>query len=306
MISPTRHRNRVTAAGFSLVELMISVVIGLIVLGSVAAAFVSSRQTFKTQQGLAQLQETGRLLNFLLYPYVRQAGYLPNPLTQIDPEKFFVGDPDPAKDRRAIWGADNAAGLVAGVSPQPGTDVIVARFFGRDSDSDPSDIEGQLRTCQDLPGGIVGGLADNQMAENVFFVRRLEGGDADIGDAGIGSLSCRARVYTVDEANGAITLPPPRELPPQPLVLGVQDMQVLYGIDSDADNAPNQYVPASAVTDWQQVVSVRITVAVAGGNPTELSLGDTEDVTTEQPRIVDGRIRRTFTTTLQIRNLLRS
>lgn len=292
------------AGGFSLIELVVSLVIGLVLVAGTSAVFVGSRQIFRTQESLAQVQETGRFLNFLLYPYVRQAGYLPDPRSQLDPGKLFLGDASPSVDiRRAIWGVDNVANTVAGVTSQRGTDVLVTRYFGQDLPEDPGDIEGQLKTCLGLPAGS-SGLRQNQMAENVFFVRPLEAKDPGIGDAGIGSLSCRARVYTVDTVTGAITAT--QNLPAQPLILGIQDMQILYGIDADSDSAPNQYVVASAVPDWQQVVSVRITVSVAGGSPTDLSLGDTHDAASGKVLIAGGRIHRRFTTTLQIRNLLRT
>ena len=302
-----RSRNRTLATGssrgFSLVELMIALVIGLVVVASASAVFVSSRQTFRTQESLAQVQEAGRYLQFVLYPYIRQAGYLPDPLVQTDPARYFVGTPHAAGDlRRALWGADDVAGSIAGVTPEPGTDVIVSRYFGQDGLQDPLDLQGQLKSCRGLPAGLAG-LAPGQMAENVFFVRPWDGQDASVGDSGIGSLSCRARVYSFD---GSGTVTATQNLPSQPLVLGVQDMQVLYGFDSDADGAPNRYLSASGVVDWQAIVSVRIAVTVVGGNATELMFGNAVNMSTGETRIVDGRLQRRFTTTLQIRNLLRS
>lgn len=42
------------------------------------------------------------------------------------------------------------------------------------------------------------------------------------------------------------------------LVEGVETMQVRYGLDTSGDRAVNAYVEADAVTDWQNVVSVRV------------------------------------------------
>lgn len=290
--------------GFSLIELMIALTIGLILVAGAAAVFVGSRQTFRTQESLAQVQETGRLLSFMVYPYVRQAGYLPDPLRQIDPGRLFIGGPDPAIDvRRALWGVDNAASTVAGVTVQKATDTLVTRYFGQDAPEDPDDLEGQLKTCLGLPAGSAG-LRSDQMAENLFFVRPLEAGNKDIADTGIGSLSCRARVYTLNPIDGTVTAM--QNLPPQPLILGVQDMQIVYGTDSDSDGVPELYASAGAVTDWQQVVSLRITVSVAGATPTELSPSSAWDAASGEARITGGRIRRSFTTVVQIRNLLRT
>jgi hypothetical protein len=80
----------------------------------------------------------------------------------------------------------------------------------------------------------------------------------------------------------------------------------LYGTDTDADGVPEQYRSAAAVADWQQVVSLRITVSVAGSTPTELSPANARDVASGEARISAGRVHRSFTTVVQIRNLLRT
>ena len=45
---------------------------------------------------------------------------------------------------------------------------------------------------------------------------------------------------------------------PQPLVTGVSDMQVLYGVDTTNSGSATQYFQASAVPNWNNVKSVRI------------------------------------------------
>lgn len=51
---------------------------------------------------------------------------------------------------------------------------------------------------------------------------------------------------------------------PQELVSGVENMQILYGVDTDADGIANQYVAASDIANWSNVsiVSVRIGLLV--------------------------------------------
>ena len=44
---------------------------------------------------------------------------------------------------------------------------------------------------------------------------------------------------------------------------GVESMEILYGVDTDGDDAANYYVTADAVADWAQVVSVRVSLLVA-------------------------------------------
>lgn len=62
--------------GLSLVELMVSITVGIILMTGVVQMFVSSKTVFSTQQGLSRVQETGRLAIDFIARDVRQAGYL--------------------------------------------------------------------------------------------------------------------------------------------------------------------------------------------------------------------------------------
>jgi prepilin-type N-terminal cleavage/methylation domain-containing protein len=48
------------SGGFTLVELMVAVTIGLIILAAVSRIFVTSRASYKLDEGLARVQENGR------------------------------------------------------------------------------------------------------------------------------------------------------------------------------------------------------------------------------------------------------
>ena len=92
---------------------------------------------------------------------------------------------------------------------------------------------------------------------------------------------------------------------PVELVEGVENLQILYGVDTDEDGVPNQYVQANFVPDWQRVVTVRITVVVNSidnvGSTSPPTHGCTiQDCITDES--YDGLIRRAFTQTIQLRN----
>ena len=86
------------------------------------------------------------------------------------------------------------------------------------------------------------------------------------------------------------------------LVEGVEDMQILYGLDTDADGTANRYVRADAVGNWSDVVSARV----------DLLLRSVEDNLANSPQPYklqgvsstpsDRRIRRVFTTVVALRN----
>jgi type IV pilus assembly protein PilW len=76
------------------------------------------------------------------------------------------------------------------------------------------------------------------------------------------------------------------------LVEGVENMQLLYGVDTDADNVVNKYVAAASVADFSEVLSIRIT----------LTIRTIEDnIAREVTAQGDKRLRRTFTS-IAIRN----
>lgn len=96
---------------------------------------------------------------------------------------------------------------------------------------------------------------------------------------------------------------------PQPLIEGVEDMQIWYGVDTDGDQTANTYVvaPAAGSSTWNNVVSVRIC----------LLLRSVEDNLVDQPLTYqncngtqttagDRRLRRSFTSTFNLRNRINS
>lgn len=60
--------------GFSLIELMIALTLGLIITGVVVQIFSSSRSTYDLEEGLAEVQEQGRFAMEFLAKDIRQAG----------------------------------------------------------------------------------------------------------------------------------------------------------------------------------------------------------------------------------------
>jgi type IV pilus assembly protein PilW len=62
-------------SGFSLVELMVALTIGLIILSAVSLLFVNSKKTYTTQDRLARLQENARFAMQFLVKDLRLTGY---------------------------------------------------------------------------------------------------------------------------------------------------------------------------------------------------------------------------------------
>mgnify|MGYP001826486649 CR=1 FL=1 len=93
----------------------------------------------------------------------------------------------------------------------------------------------------------------------------------------------------------------------QPLVDGISNLHILYGLDTDfpPDGLPNRFVDAAGVgTDWGQVTGVRLAVLAVSDDDVGLDtdaralmLGDK----TIGP-FADRRLRAVFSTTVQLRN----
>jgi type IV pilus assembly protein PilW len=94
---------------------------------------------------------------------------------------------------------------------------------------------------------------------------------------------------------------------PVELVEGIEDMQILYGADTDTtpDGTANYYVPAgTAGLDMNEVVSIRVSVLVRSMNDNLAAkpLKYTYNGAEVTPK--DRRIRRVFTSTIALRNRL--
>jgi len=86
------------------------------------------------------------------------------------------------------------------------------------------------------------------------------------------------------------------------LIEGIEQMQVLYGVDTDADNFANQYVVSTAVADMLTVTSIHLMLLVRSDSD-----GVTEDAQVYNYNGVsttaaDQRMRQVFSTTIALRN----
>ena len=97
---------------------------------------------------------------------------------------------------------------------------------------------------------------------------------------------------------------------PVELVPGVESMQLLYGVDTDADGIPNQYLTADQIADWNQVVSVRVALLASDGENAEMGGGAASFKLLDRfdglSLTVPGnwRVRRVFEETVSLRNRL--
>ncbi len=89
------------------------------------------------------------------------------------------------------------------------------------------------------------------------------------------------------------------------LVEGIEDMQVLYGEDTDNDHTPNYYVSAnSSALNMDNVVSIRISLLATTIDDNLATVAVPYTIFGNSTTPTDHRIRRVFTTTIALRNRL--
>ena len=88
---------------------------------------------------------------------------------------------------------------------------------------------------------------------------------------------------------------------PQPLIEGIEDMQLFYGVDLNADSSVDQYVTAGNVSNWANVIAIRVDLVIrsTGLYGTNLTTATTacNGVT-----VTDTRLRRCYSFTINLRN----
>lgn len=96
------------------------------------------------------------------------------------------------------------------------------------------------------------------------------------------------------------------------MVEGVQDMQILYGEDTNLDKTPDYYVDAATVAGMQNVVSVKVSLllqSMSDVNVTSKPItytynGRTYNVPGTTAPTVDNQLRKVFSSTVTLRNRL--
>lgn len=90
------------------------------------------------------------------------------------------------------------------------------------------------------------------------------------------------------------------------LVEGVEEMQVLYGLDTDDDGFPNRYVTRNDVPDLWDVISVRLMLLIRSENQFYAEGNQTYTFNGNTVTAADRRLRQVFTTTIALRNRIGS
>ena len=340
---PGRFRQQ----GLTLVELMISLLIGAFLVGGILQIFLSTKKTYAVQENLSEIQENVRFASEFLNESVRQAGYQGCRPLNVTADSPILQASAPTNSamvgltiNTAVVGHEwvtatstrspavnaNISNIVAG------TDVIT------------------LAAGESCGGFLSANLADATAAADIALVNTnsctISDGTAliisDCSASDIIRATTGATKTTVKHAgqvlskayaagaevmiyheysyyirNGADGRPAlwrrdnaadQGSNNPSEMLSGVEDLQITYGVETDAVGnanygAPNYYTTANNVPSMSQVTSVRLSLLLAssGDNITEKPISFTFNSTNASVP-TDRRIRRVVDSVVAIRN----
>ena len=323
--------------GISLVEILVALVISLFLLGGIVQVYIGNKTTFKFTNSLAEIQENGRFALDSMSQDLRMANeWGCVPFDPSDPDNInntlsaatvpgFDANIHDFINEEAIEGTNNAglngSDTITIRGGKPGQANVESPFYppatARLTTANSARIEANdivlvtrcgandllidaeadiLRVTGALP------INANTQTDLTFAGAKSQqfGNDASV-------IELQTVTYSI--ANGASGEPALfRTLfgNAVELVEGVEDMQILYGVDSDNDEFANQYVSSNNVVDFEDVVSIRINLLVRS----------TEQFVTEGPQTytfngvqttpADTRLRQVFSATVALRNRIGS
>jgi len=119
--------------------------------------------------------------------------------------------------------------------------------------------------------------------------------------AAIGGIAVNS--YEHEPGNGTITCTGNAGNVAMPIVEGVDEMRILWGVDNDGNNVPDSYIPYDAGINASRVVSMRVAILVNSGEPIRSRRGEESHVLFDTEFPTDDKIaRNVFTSTIILRN----
>jgi type IV pilus assembly protein PilW len=291
--------------GLTLVELMISIALGLFVVMAATALLLSTKGGYVTQDEDARVHDTGRHAMEIITRAVRQAAFenWDSAEAPIVTTAAMSANIEGLDARRLNRDAERIASpLTDSVN---GSDVLAVGFFGAGNGTQG---DGTVVNCAGfgIPAATSPEEADAARGWSIFYVAKAT--------SGVPELYCKYKGGGGTSTSTAIAS-------------GVESFQVLYGLDVDDDGLPNRFLTATDInnrgaSNWKKVVVVKVSLLLRGSQnsrsdaPTEkydLFGTDYADNNANQdigtsikesalPKAERSRIRKMFTATIQLRN----
>lgn len=332
-----RHMRRLKRQlGLSLVEILVALVISLFLLAGIVQVYTGNRATFSFTSALAEIQENGRYALDLITQDLRlannwgcvvptsgnmndtlNAGTVPgydsdfHDFLNEDPIEGTNNNPNGTDTLRIRGGVGRSANVESPFFPgttqrltingrssiSAGDIVFIARCGEFDQGLGVAEADIHRVTAATLINGntqteLTLAANKSQQFTNDAIVVELQTTTYSIAAGASGEPALFRQ-----EFNAAA----------QELVEGIEDLQVLYGVDDDSDGFPNQYLDADNVVNFDDVVAVRVMLLVRSIDDFVTDAPQTYTFNGAPPVTApDRRIRQVFTTTIALRNQLGS
>lgn len=287
----TRPSKHTRAAGFSLIELMISITLGLLVMTAVLALFLDLSRSNSELAKMNRQIENGRFTIQLLQNEIWHAGYWDTyvpPLPSVVPPTAI---PNPCADF-AAWDAAYIAnmyaipvqGYVAGAAapgdcnvtnPQADSDVLVIRHAAtciagtaNCENYNAGELYIQTQACTDTSSlnydasavdiptlGTPGGNVYKRNCTTLADRRKLITSVFYVRNYSVTPGDDIPTLMRVDSNSGVMQAA-------QPVIEGIQSLKLEYGQDTDEDGSADVFNDCAACTetDWANVVAIRVHV----------------------------------------------
>lgn len=257
-----------STSGFSIVELMVAMTLGILLSGVILDVTLGSSRSNRVIELNSEMIENGRYTTNLLKNEIRLAGFYGRL------ETYSTALAVPPDECTGLTLADLTTGMTF---PLSGLDEVAAgtTVCGGDTLLAGSDVL-LIRRADTSFVTTTAGLTNAQHYLQTTITDRV----LDIGSATTFTLTSKDGVtlapirkyhqdiYYVDQlnvfkrlrlVNGAYTT--------EPLVEGVDDFQVVYGIDTSGNGISNQDVELPTTTaDWENVVSIKFFLLMSSTN----------------------------------------
>lgn len=313
------HIGTTNQRGASMIELMITMLLGLFLMAGVLQLFSSNKTTYSNMEGISQIQENARAGLERIKDRVRMAGYMgcsnlgilePNnitsPTVDFSTDTLIKGDNDTNTSNAIVDGTD-----ILTVISTTLEDTFLSADMATATSEVPLTSPGNLQVNDPVM------ITDCENAD-IFRVATIGGGPSLTYSGTLSKpylasstriMSLQNTTYSVettnrvDESGTAVQslFETPAGGTRVEIMTGVEDMRISYGEDTDNDGQADEYNIESAVSSWASVVSVRLRLLVGTGRaigPALRPYVNLDGVLVSE----DRRMRRTFTTTISLRN----
>ena len=326
-------RTRLASGGFSLVELMVSLLLGVFLTAGIVSVYLESKANYLVEEESARIQENGRFALDFIKRELTLAGFYAGKLTVGDMASISVTTDcvssgnwamDPNFPIEVVNDFDNTG------TPTTNRTTVLGNCLTGPEIVDGSDLFSIKRSAGEATlkdGAYIDGTTAPDSDQWYLRVKNYgdikefkQGSDLENTDVGTDTQADWWEMYTkifylrtFSGATSSVDSIPTlcveqlvgSAMTTDCLVEGVEDMQIEFGIDSDGDGVPNQYKSSVTATEVNTAVTARVYLLLRSINEVTgylnektYKLGENDTAT----KFDDGYLRRIFTTTVLMRN----